>query len=202
MVRVKTQNNGSLTVTFLCFFFFLLVVKYLNGKLDDDTKYAVFQRSFHSDNDYENEGFIIFTTNKNNTAAVVAGVVVSLIVVAVIVVVVVLYIRRRKRDKAADGENMPMNSESPRTTRTKSVTEIFRKSGIGELFFRKVAKRSFGIRDFPHLKHGIPGPDSDFKRKSGQDFGLKVYTEGGIPKLIYNHRNYGIAKKFSSRSWY
>ena len=154
MVRVKTQNNGSLTVTFLCFV--LLVVKYLNGKLDDDTKYAVFQRSFHSDNDYENEGFVIFTTNKNNTAAVVAGVVVSLIVVAVIVVVVVLYIRRRKRDNAADGENMPVNSEPPRTTRTKSVTEIFRKSGIGESFFRKVAKRSFGIRDFPCLKYGIP----------------------------------------------
>ena len=176
-------------------------MKYLNGKLDDDTKYAVFQRSFHTDNDYENEGFIIFTTNKNNTAAVVAGVVVSLIVVAVIVVVVVLYIRRRKRDKAADGENMPVNSEPPRTTRTKSVTEIFRKSGIGKSFFRKVAKRSFGIRDFPYLKYGIPWPDSDFK-KSGQDLGLKVYTEGGMPKLIYNHRNYGIAKKFSSRWWY
>ena len=166
MVRVKTQNNGSLTVTFLCFFFFfLLVVKYLDGKLDDDTKYAVFQRSFHSDNDYENEGFVIFTTNKNNTAAVVAGLLVSLIVVVVIVMVVVLYIRRRKRDKAADGENMPMNFEPPRT---KSVTEIFGKSGIGELFFRKVAKRSFGIRDFPYLKHGIPGPDSDFNRNPGK----------------------------------
>ena len=121
-VRVKTRNNGSLTVTFLCFA--SLVVKYLNGKLDDDTKYAVFQRSFHTVDDYENEGFIIFTTNKDNTAAV-AGVVVPLIVVAVIVVVVVLYIRRRNRDKAADGEHVPMNSKP---------------SGIGELFFRKVAK--------------------------------------------------------------
>ena len=102
---------------FLCFT--LLVEEYLNGKLDDNTKYAVFQRSFDKDNNYENEGFIIFTTNKDNTAAIIAGVVVPLIVVAVIVVVVVLYIRRRNRDKAADGEDMPMNSKPPRTTRTK-----------------------------------------------------------------------------------
>ena len=104
-------------MTFLCFT--LLVEEYLNGKLDDNTKYAVFQRSFDKDNNYENEGFIIFTTNKDNTVAVIAGVVVPLIVVAVIVVVVVLYIRRRNRDKAADGEDMPMNSKPPRTTRTK-----------------------------------------------------------------------------------
>ena len=102
---------------FLCFT--LLVEEYLNGKLDDNTKYAVFQRSFDKDDNYENEGFIVFTTNKDNTAAVVAGVVVPLIVVAVIVVVVVLYIRRRNRNKAADGEDMPMNSKPPRTTRTK-----------------------------------------------------------------------------------
>ena len=104
-------------MTFLCFT--LLVEEYLNGKLDDNTKYAVFQRSFDKDNNYENEGFIIFTTNKDNTVAVIAGVVVPLIVVAVIVVVVVLYIRRRNRDKAADGEDMPMNSKPPSTTRTK-----------------------------------------------------------------------------------
>ena len=102
---------------FLCFT--LLVEEYLNGKLDDNTKYAVFQRSFDKDDNYENEGFIVFTTNKDNTAAVIAGVVVPLIVVAVIVVVVVLYIRRRNRDKAADGEDMSMNSKPPRTTRTK-----------------------------------------------------------------------------------
>ena len=102
---------------FLCFT--LLVEEYLNGKLDDNTKYAVFQRSFDKDDNYENEGFIVFTTNKDNTAAVIAGVVVPLIVVAVIVVVVVLYIRRRNRDKAADGEDMPMNSKPPRTSRTK-----------------------------------------------------------------------------------
>ena len=160
MIRVKTQNNGSLTVTFLCFV--LLVVKYLNGKLDDDTKYAVFQRSFHTDDHYENEEFTIFTTKKDNSTtvvvvrlrkdnmgAVVAGVVVPLIVVAVIVVVVVFYIRRRNRDKAAAvSEYVPLKSKP---------------SAIGELFFRKVAKRFFGVRYFPCLKLGIPGPDSDFK---------------------------------------
>ena len=173
MVRVKTRNNGSLTVTFLCFA--SLVVKYLNGKLDDDTKYAVFQRSFHTVDDYENEGFIIFTTNKDNTAAVVAGVVVPLIVVAVIVVVVVLYIRRRNRDKAADGEHVPMNSKP---------------SGIGELFFRKVAKRFFGIRDHkvPYLENGIPGRILILS-EIGRDLRLKLYTGGGMSKLN-NHRDY------------
>ena len=102
---------------FLCFT--LLVGEYLNGKLNDDTKYAVFQRSFDKDYNYENEGFIVFTTNKDITAAVIAGVGFPLIVVAVIVVVVVLYIRRRNRDTAADGEDMPVNSKPPRTTRTK-----------------------------------------------------------------------------------
>ena len=131
MVRVKTQNNGSLTVTFLCFV--LLVVKYLNGKLDDDTKYAVFQRSFHTVDDYENEGFIIFTTNKDNTAAIVAGVVVPLILLAVIVVVVIVYLRRRNKDQAVDGEDVPMNSKPHRT---KSVSGLFRRSGIGELHCR------------------------------------------------------------------
>ena len=139
-VRVKTQNNGSLTVTFLCFA--SLVAKYLNGKLDDDTKYAVFQRSFHTVDDYENEGFIIFTTNKDNTAAVVAGVVVPLIVVADIVVVVVLYIRRRNRDKAADGEHVPMNSKP---------------SGISESSLERSPR-------FSLFKERDPGPDSDFKR--------------------------------------
>ena len=171
MVGVKTQNNGFLTVTFLCFA--SLVVKYLSGKLDDDTKYAVFQRSFHTVDDYENEGFIIFTTNKDNTAAVVAGVVVPLIVVAIIVVVVVLYIRRRNRDKAADGEHVPMNSKP---------------SGIGELFFRKVAKRFFGIRDFPYLKNGIPDWILILS-EIGRDLRLKLYTGGGMSKLN-NHRDY------------
>ena len=43
-------------------FVILAFTKYLNGKLDDNTKYAVFQRSFDNNGDYENEGFIQFTT--------------------------------------------------------------------------------------------------------------------------------------------
>ena len=116
----------------LCFA--LLVERYLNGKLEDDTKYAVFQRSFDKDNNYENEGFIIFTTNKDNTAAIVAvGVVVPLIVLAIIVVVVIVYLRRRNKDQAVDGEDVPMNSKPHRT---KSVSAFFRRSGIGELYCR------------------------------------------------------------------
>ena len=130
-MRVKTSNTDFLTMTFLCFA--LLVEKFLNGELDDDTKYAVFQRSFDKDDNYENEGFIIFTTNKDNTAAIVAGVVVPLIVLAIIVVVVIVYLRRRNKDQAVDGEDVPMNSKPHRT---KSVSAFFRRSGIGELYCR------------------------------------------------------------------
>ena len=110
-----------------------------------------------------------FSTNKDNTDAVVAGVVVPLIVVAVIVVVAVFYIRRRNRDNAADSEDVPMNSKP---------------SGIGELFFRKVAKRFLGIRDFPYLKHGIPGPVSDFKRNRGEIWDWKYTPEVGCRNWI------------------
>ena len=130
-IRVKTYYTVFLTMMFLCFT--LLVDEYLNGELDDDTKYAVFQRSFDKDNNYENEGFIIFTTNKDNTAAIVVGVVVPLIVLAVIVVVVIVYLRRRSKDQAVDGEDVPMNSKPHRT---KSVSGFFRRSGIGELYCR------------------------------------------------------------------
>ena len=37
-------------------------IKYLNGKLKENTEYAVFQRSFDQDENYENEGLIQFTT--------------------------------------------------------------------------------------------------------------------------------------------
>lgn len=47
---------------FMVCFVILAFTKYLNGKLDDNTKYVVFQRSFDNDGDYENEGFIQFTT--------------------------------------------------------------------------------------------------------------------------------------------
>lgn len=34
----------------------------MNGKLEGDTEYAVFQRSFDEDGGYENQGFVQFTT--------------------------------------------------------------------------------------------------------------------------------------------
>ena len=49
----------SLTVQFC---FFLAFTKYLNGKLEGNKKYAVFQRSFDEDGGYENQGFVQFTT--------------------------------------------------------------------------------------------------------------------------------------------
>ncbi len=50
----------------LCVFSCLLLafIAYLNGKLDENTKYAVFQRSFDQYGNYENEGFLKFTTKK------------------------------------------------------------------------------------------------------------------------------------------
>ena len=40
----------------------LAFTKYLNGKLESNTEYAVFQRSFDEDGGYENQGFVQFTT--------------------------------------------------------------------------------------------------------------------------------------------
>ena len=43
----------------------------------------------------------------------------------------------------------------------------------------KVPNRFSGIRDFPCLKLGI----RDFTARSGRDSGLKVFAEGGMPKI-------------------
>jgi len=48
-----------------------------------------------------------------------------------------------------------------------------------ETSFKRVPNRFLGIRDFSYLKLRIWG----FKAKLGRDSGLKVYEEGGIPKI-------------------
>ena len=119
------------------FILFLAAIEYLNGKLDDGTKYAVFQRSFDKDGNYEDEGFIEFTTNKDDTAAIVTGVVVAILaVVAIVIVVIIFYRRRKNRDGGSDGEDVPMNSKPHRRrTGSKSVSNYFRRSGIGKLLY-------------------------------------------------------------------
>ena len=45
--------------------------------------------------------------------------------------------------------------------------------------YGRVSNKFFGMRDFPYLRPVI----RDFKGKSGQDLGLKVYAGGGMPKV-------------------
>ena len=91
------------------------VTEYLNGGLDDNTQYAVFQRSFAKNGDYENEGFIKFKTKKDNTGAIVAGVLVPLLVVVVIALAIFIY-RRRRRENENLGGRIPMEKKQRRPT--------------------------------------------------------------------------------------
>ncbi|XP_068728189.1 receptor-type tyrosine-protein phosphatase epsilon-like [Montipora capricornis] len=102
--------------------------KYLNGELDDNTKYAVFQRSFAADGDYESEGFIEFTTKKDNTVAIVVGVLMSVLLVVVIVVGIFIYRRRKRRHEDHGDEGMPMTKK--KDPRRGTVSRLMRKAGI------------------------------------------------------------------------
>ena len=79
------------------FFLILAFTKYLNGKLDENTDYAVFQRSFDKNGDYENEGFSTFTTMKVEvevpTVPVVLSVVVGLLLEIIVVGAIILWRR-------------------------------------------------------------------------------------------------------------
>ena len=58
--------------------------KYLNSKLEDGAKYAVFQPSFDKDNAYKSEGFVEFETKKDHSLTIMVVVVVLIVVVAAI----------------------------------------------------------------------------------------------------------------------
>ena len=100
----------------------------MNGKLEDNTDYAVFQRSFDKGGDYENEGFINFTTHKDHTGAIVAGVLVPLLIVAAVAAGIFFYRRRRTEDQNEE-EGIELNKSHRRGT----VSKLFRRSGIGKL---------------------------------------------------------------------
>ena len=76
-------------------------IKYQNGKLEEGTRYAVFQRSFDADGDYENEGFTTFTTKETqdvgddgiSTTTVVLAIVVVLLVLVIVVGGIVVWRR-------------------------------------------------------------------------------------------------------------
>ena len=108
------------------------IKKYLNGELDDNAKYAVFQRSFAEDGEYESEGFIEFTTKKDNTVAIVVGVLVSVLLVVVIVVGIFIYRRRKRRHEDQGDEGIPMTRKKDH--RRGTVSRLMGKSGIGMLY--------------------------------------------------------------------
>ena len=110
---------------FLSIFILLAPTKFLNGELKDGAEYAVFQRSFSEDGDYEDEGFIEFKTAKDNTVLIVAIVVSLLVVVAVIAVGIFIY--RRRQNSARDEEEVEM----PLKPRKRTVTNRFRGRGSG-----------------------------------------------------------------------
>ena len=120
-------------VTFLFSFFVLSAyIEYLNGKLDDGVEYAVFQRSFAEDGDYENEGIIEFKTNKDNTGLIV-GIVVALVVVVAVIAAGIFFYRRRQ-NSASNGDEEEMNLR-PRRRPTITDKILGRRSGaFGKLY--------------------------------------------------------------------
>jgi len=69
-------------------------LRYKNGKLEEGTRYAVFQRSFAEDGDYENEGFITFTTKDGiPTTTLVISIVVGLLVLVIVAGGIVMWRR-------------------------------------------------------------------------------------------------------------
>ena len=105
------------------------VIEYLNGELNDSTQYAAFQRSFAENGDYENEGFITFTTKKDYILEIVVGVLVSvlLLVVVVIALAIFIYRRRRRQNENLEGR-IPMQKRSRRQTASRILGR-----GIGML---------------------------------------------------------------------
>ena len=111
------------------------VIEYLNGELNDSTQYAAFQRSFAENGDYENEGFITFTTKKDDIffnqdiLEIVVGILVPvlLLVVVVIALAIFIYCRRRRQNENLEGR-IPMQKRSRRLTASRILGR-----GIGML---------------------------------------------------------------------
>ena len=76
-------------------------INYQNGKLEEGTRYAVFQRCFDKDGDYENEGFTKFTTKETQdkeddgiaTTTLILSIVVGLLVLVILVGGIVMWRR-------------------------------------------------------------------------------------------------------------
>ena len=65
--------------------------RYLNGELESNTHYAVFQRSFDDYGSYDSEKFIFFKTKKSSLPAELIVVVVLVVVIAVALIATAVY---------------------------------------------------------------------------------------------------------------
>ncbi|KAL9973059.1 hypothetical protein ACROYT_G019468 [Oculina patagonica] len=85
--------------------------KYLNGELESNTHYAVFQRSFDDYGSYDSEKFIRFKTEKSFPTVIVVVVVVVVVVVIIGVGVgIYFYMKRKKKDSySSPGTEMKGN---------------------------------------------------------------------------------------------
>ena len=65
--------------------------KYLNGKLESNTRYAVFQRSFDDYGSYDSERFIFFKTKKSFPLVTVTVIVLVVVIVAAVLIAIALH---------------------------------------------------------------------------------------------------------------
>ena len=111
---------------FLSIFILSAPTKYLNGKLEEGTDYAVFQRSFSENGNYEDEGFIKFKTDTSSNTVLIVAIVVSLLVVVAVIAGGIFFSRRRQNSppEEEDGE-IRLRPRKP------TVTDRFRGRGSG-----------------------------------------------------------------------
>ncbi|XP_078374370.1 uncharacterized protein LOC144657893 [Oculina patagonica] len=89
------------------------LTQYLNGNLDEGSEYAVFQRSFAENGDYENEGFVKFTTKETeeteddglSATIVVLSVIVGLLVLLIVFGGIVMWRRFQRNETKSSSRN-------------------------------------------------------------------------------------------------
>ncbi|XP_022798569.1 receptor-type tyrosine-protein phosphatase F-like, partial [Stylophora pistillata] len=121
-----------------------VVVRYLNGKLNDGAEYVAFQRSFDREGVYESEGFVDFKTEKDHTVTIVVVVVVLVIVIAVIGGGIFFY--RRRHSQPGNGEE----------------ELALRPQRRGRTLSKKILGRASGAFDNPIHNPGESVPVEDF----------------------------------------
>ena len=98
---------------FLSIFILSAPTKYLNGKLKEGTDYAVFQRSFSENGNYEDEGFIKFKTDTSSNTVLIVAIVVSLLVVVAVIAGGIFFYRRRQHCCSEEDVEFPLEPHKP-----------------------------------------------------------------------------------------